>query len=446
MMNKYKCLALATGMLWSLAMVQAQTRTLSLDEAVSLSLVHSPALKLQQAKMEERMAALEKAQDERLPDLKVTGSYIRLNSANIDLKSGSSGSGGSGSEAPKVNQALYGLVNLSLPIYTGGRIRYGIESARYLAEASKLDASTQKDEIIQNTIEAYINLYKAGAAVNLVEDNLRQAQQRVKDFSNLEKNGLLARNDLMKAELQASTTELALLDAQNNYQLAQVNMNLMLGLPEQNSIQADSTLQLLPSSLSTLQDYLQAAGQNRKDKASLNLQHKAADAQVKLTKAGRYPSLALTGGYIAADIPHFFTVTNAVNIGVGVSYNIGSLWKGKAGIKQAEAQSAQLAAQELSLDERVRLQVNKAYLDCLSSQKKIDVYQRSVDQANENYRITRNKYENSLASTTDLLDADVAQLQARLNYAFSKADALVTYYQLLKVTGQSANQFEPNKK
>ena len=131
-----------------------------------------------------------------------------------------------------------------------------------------------------------------------------------------------------------------------------------------------------------------------------------------------------------------------MNIGLGVSYNIGSLWKGRASIKQAEAQSAQLAAQELGLDEKVRLQVNKAYLDCLSSKKKIDVYERSVDQANENYRITRNKYDNSLASTTDLLDADVAQLQAKLNYAFAKADALVTYYQLLKVTGQSANNFK----
>lgn len=436
----FRRLAGALMILWPLTAIQAQTRTITMEEAVSLSLLHSPALKAKQAQIAERQAALQKAQDERLPDLKITGSYMRLNSANIDFKS-SSGSG-SGGESPKINQALYGLVNVSLPIYTGGRIKFGIESARYLAEAARLDAGTQKDEVIQNTIEAYINLYKAAAAVSLVEDNLKQAQQRVKDFSNLEKNGLLARNDLMKAELQASTTELALLDAQNSYQLAQVNMNLMLGLPEQTEIKTDSVLQTVPAQLNALNDYIQAAGSSRYDKAALSLQRKAADVEVKQTKSGRYPSLALTGGYIAADIPHFVTITNAVNIGLGVSYNIGSIWKGRASIKQAEAQSAQLAAQELGLDEKVRLQVNKAYLDCLSSKKKIDVYERSVDQANENYRITRNKYDNSLASTTDLLDADVAQLQAKLNYAFAKADALVTYYQLLKVTGQSANNFK----
>lgn len=194
----FRRLAGTLMILWPLTAIQAQTRTITMDEAVSLSLAHSPALKAMQAQIAERQAALQKAQDERLPDLKITGSYLRLNSANIDLKS-SSGSGSSG-ESPKVNQALYGLVNVSLPIYTGGRIKFGIESARYLAEAARLDAGTQKDEVIQNTIEAYINLYKAGAAVSLVEDNLKQAQQRVKDFSNLEKNGLLARNDLMKAE------------------------------------------------------------------------------------------------------------------------------------------------------------------------------------------------------------------------------------------------------
>jgi outer membrane protein TolC len=50
-----------------------------------------------------------------------------------------------------------------------------------------------------------------------------------------------------------------------------------------------------------------------------------------------------------------------------------------------------------------------------SAQKKMQVYQKAIDQATENYRITKNKYDNSLATTTDLLDANVAQLLARLN-------------------------------
>ncbi|RYY53307.1 MAG: TolC family protein, partial [Chitinophagaceae bacterium] len=156
---------------------------------------------------------------------------------------------------------------------------------------------------------------------------------------------------------------------------------------------------------------------------------------VKIAKADKYPSLALTGGYVALDVPKFIAVTNAVNLGVGVSYDIASLWKNKAKVQQAEARSRQLEQNEAMIGDQVILQVNKSYLDLLSSRKKIDVYSKAVEQAQENYRITKNKYDNSLATTTDLLDADVASLQAKLNYVFAKADAVVAYDKLLQTAG-----------
>lgn len=436
---KSKLIAIGALFLLVTATAQAQDKkALTLEQVITLSIQNSHQLKNSEAKIEEATAALKEAVERKLPDAKVSGSYLRLNHPNIDMKTKSNNGGsGSTSETPQVSQAMYGLVNLSLPIYSGGRIRYGIESSRYLAEAAKLDAGYDKQEVIQNTIEAYINLYKARAAVELVKDNLQQAQQRVKDFSNLEKNGLLARNELLKAELQASNTELTLLDVQNNWQLANVNMDLLLGLPEQTELVPDSSLLGRAQDIKALEDYVQAAVTNRKDMASLELRKKAAQTGVKAAKGEMYPSLALTGGYIAADIPKLLAVTNAVNIGVGVSYDIGSLWKTKAKVQQAEARAKQLSATEAMMNDQVRLQVNKSYLDLLSSRKKIDVYAKAVEQATENYRITKNKYDNSLATTTDLLDADVAQLQARLNYVFAQADEVVVYNKLLQTAGLS---------
>src|SRR5204863_7671599 len=194
------------------------------------------------------------------PDAKVSGSYLRLNSANFDLKTKSSNGGiGSTGETPKVSQAMYGLLNISLPIYSGGRIRYGIESSRFLEQAAKLDAEDDKDEVIQNAIEAFANLYKAKTAVRLVKENLLQSQERTKDLSNLEKNGLLARNDLLKAELQSSNVELTLLDAENNRKLASINMALMLGLPEQTMLLPDSASFQPPSHIYSLDEYEQLA-------------------------------------------------------------------------------------------------------------------------------------------------------------------------------------------
>lgn len=434
-MNKRKPgLAIAIGLM-ALGFLQAQeAKPITLNEAIDLSIKNSKQLKNSEAKIEEATAALKEAINNKLPDAKVSASYLRLNSANVDIKLKSNNSGGGGG-TPNISQAMYGILNGSFPIYSGGRIRYGIEASKYLAEAAKLDADNDKEEVIQNTVEAYVNLYKAKSSVSLVKENLAESQQRVKDFSNLEQNGLLARNDLLKAELQSSNIELSLLDAENNWQLANISMDLLLGLPEKTELVPDSALVDQTFTVKTLDDYVQTAYANRKDLAAGDVRKKATETAIKSVKAEYYPGIAITGGYIAADIPNFVTITNAVNIGAGISYNLGSLWKTKAKIQQAEARAKQAAIGESLLNDNVRLQVSQAYLNWLSSQKKIEVYTKAVEQATENYRIVKNKYNNSLATTTDLLDADVAQLQARMNLAFAKADVVVIYHKLLETAG-----------
>lgn len=424
---------------FSAAMSQT-TRPITLNEAIDLSIKNNKNLKVNRAKIEEAAAAVEGALNRRLPDATVSGSYLRIVNANVDLNTKNNSSGGTGGSttgggAPNPKQAVYGIANASLPLYAGYRIRYGIESAKYLAEAAKLDADNQKEEVIQNTIAAYANLYKAGLAVNIVRESLESSKQRVQQFSNLERNGLLARNDLLKAQLQTSNIELSLLDAESNRHLANVNMNLMLGLPESTTLQPDSIIQPEAITLKTIEEYELAAIQNRKDISALELRRKAANTNVKSIKAEAYPSIALTGGYIAAKIPDLLTVTNAINVGIGVQYNFASVWKGKAEIHQAEARERQVLINEDILNDAVRLQVNQAYENYLLSSKKIDVYNTAVTQAAENFRITKNKYENSLVTTTDLLDADVQQLQARLNLSNAKADAVVAYNKLLQTAG-----------
>ncbi|MDB5230541.1 MAG: TolC family protein [Chitinophagaceae bacterium] len=415
------------------AMAQ-ETRTISLGEAINLSIENSKQLKLNQAKIDEAVAATKEAEERRLPDANVSASVLQLSHPNINLKTKPSGSGTS-SSTPTVSSAAYGILNLSLPVYAGGRIRYGIESANYLQQAVKLDAENDKDAIALNAVNAYINLYKAAAAVQMVQENLEQSRQRVKELSNLEKNGLLARNDLLKAELQSSNIELSLLDAENNQKLANLNMNLMLGLPGKTVLLTDSASIKNNLSLLPVEQYEQLALQNRKDIQALNERTKAAATGVKAVKAETLPSVAVTGGYIAADIPNFITVTNAVNIGVGVQYNIGSLWKNKSKVLQAEARQKQLQASREILDDAITLQISQAYENVLSSEKRIEVYAKAVEQANENYRIVKNKYNNSLATTTELLEADVAQLQAKMNYSFAQADAYATYNKLLQASG-----------
>jgi outer membrane protein len=411
-----------------------KTRKLSLDEAIQLSIKNSGQLKIANAKVDEAIAAWHAAKDNYLPDLKASGSYLRLNSPNVDLKV-KLGSGGQQAKPVKVDQAAYGIVNASLPVFSGFRIRYGVESAKYLEQAAKLDAENNRDEVIQNTISAYSNLYKARNSVDLVKENLQREHQRVFDFSNLEKNGLLARNDLLKAQLQESNIELSLLDAENNLRITTINMNLMLGLPEDMELVPDTSLVQKTADAGNILQWEQAGLQNRKDLASLSYREKAAVTAIKSAKGEYYPGLALTGGLIAADIPNLLTISNAMNIGIGLQYNVAALWKTGAKVEQANARLHQVQATEGILGDQVRLEVNKAYEDYMLSARKISVYEKAVEQANENYRITKNKFDNNLVTTTDLLDADVAQLQAMMNYSFSKVDAVVAFKKLQQTAG-----------
>ena len=425
--------------------VRAQEkRTLTLNDAIDMSIKNSKQLKSSQAKIDEATAALMEAHEKKLPSASVSGSYLRLNSANFDLKTkNNNGGGGSNTnETPKVSQAVYGLLNISLPVYSGGRIKYGIESSAFLEKAAKLDADNQKDEVIQNTIEAFANLFKANSAVRLVKENLLQSQERTREFGNLEKNGLLARNDLLKAELQSSNIELSLLDTQNNLDVANLNMNLMLGLPDETKLALDTNGIARANDDRALIDYIQSALTNRKDVAALDYRKKAAESNVKVAESEKYPSLQLTGGYIAADIPKLLTVTNAVNIGVGVSYNISSLWKTKAKVQQAEARVKQMAITQSLMEDNIRLQLNKDYLNLMSNRKKIEVYAKALEQATENYRIVKNKFDNNLATTSDLLEADVAKLQSTLSYTLARADAFVAYHKLLQSAGLLSAQLK----
>ena len=185
----------------------------------------------------------------------------------------------------------------------------------------------------------------------------------------------------------------------------------------------------------TIGEYVQLALQNRKDIQALSFREKAATSGISLAKSELYPSVALTGGYVAANVPHLLTITNAVNVGVGLQYNLGSLWKTKAKISQAQARQKEIAANEAQLFDVVKLQVNNNFENYLLSRKKIEVYKNAVVQAEENNRITKNKYENALVNTTELLDANVLLLQSRINLAVAKADVLLAYSRLLETTG-----------
>ncbi len=409
----------------------SSARKITLDEAIDLSIKNSKPLKAAQARIQQASANTTISKQKQLPDLSISGSYLRVTQPNITQAHPPSTPG----TPIDVTQAAYGIANLSIPVYSGMKIQYGIKSAGFLEKAALLDADQDKEAVVINTIEAFSNLYKAKANLRVIQENLAQSKSRDADFANLEKNGLLARNDKLKALLQTANIELNLADVENNLKVTMVNMNIMLGLPESTILLPDSASLVEPGNIRGIQDYEQLALQNRKDMQALGFRKQASQTGIQTAKADYFPSLSLTGGYVALDIPNFITITNAFTFGVGLSYNVSSLWKTNAHVTEAKARLAEVQANEEELNDQIRSQINEAYLSLMTAQKKIEVSRVAIENGTENYKIVKNKYDNSLLTVTDLLDANAALLQSEISLELARADAIVAYNILLERAG-----------
>ena len=139
-------------------MVKAQdTVQLNLKEALKLGLQNSRELKINHAKIDQAIARFQQAKDAKLPDVKIAGAFLQLNHPNVDMKTGASGGGQS--EMVKPSTAMYGMATASIPVYSGSKIKNGIEAARYLQEAAKFDAENDKEKIILNITPKNVENY-----------------------------------------------------------------------------------------------------------------------------------------------------------------------------------------------------------------------------------------------------------------------------------------------
>jgi len=427
-----------------------QKRPLSLDEAISIAVTQSTEATLADTRVITSQLDVDNVKNNAYPELKVSGSYLRVTNPNINYKlatnSENSGENGETTTAsPKVNQVMYGLANLSLPIFAGGRLKNNIAASESMYKAQTFNAASVKEQLAMQTIILYASLYKAEQSVNLIQENLKSANQRVTDFTAMEQNGLLARNDLLKSQLQASNIQLTLDDAKKQVSTINYQLVTLLKLPEGTQIAVSDAYFKNSGSLTPSFTEKEAIAQ-RNDLEALRWQQKASESNVKIAKADYYPSISFSAGYVAADIPNVLTVYNAVNFGVGVSYDVSGIFKTGKKVKAAESRAQETRQQVELLSERVKVQVQEALENYNLALKQNNVYTEAVEQAGENYRIVKDKYDNGLVDTNDLLEADVQQLQSKLNEAFSKADITQRYYELLNASGKLTNSFTINQK
>lgn len=430
---KIKHWTIASSIIMSSFSIHAQERKhLDIEEVLHLAFTQSNQAKALDASVQTKHLQYEAAKDNYLPETKLSGTYLALNTPNIDFKAkeSSSDNSGSGSEiAP--NQLMLGQLSVNMPIYAGGKIRNSVKTAEDTWKAAELNSVASKQNLSVQALHLYLALYKAQQTTSLIAENIKKSEQQVKDFKAMEENGLIARNDLLKAELQLSDYKVSYQEAAKNVKVLNYQLNTLLGLNSNTELdEIKLTKELLISNISdgNLKD--------RYEIKALEVQKEVAEDQIKVTKSAYKPTLFATAGYAAIHVPSVVTVTNALNAGVGLSYDLGSLYKNKKKVNVAKQNLVEVERNLAVTEDKIKNQIQEAQQEVALAQEKNKLHYQALDQANENYRIVKDKYENGVADTDDLLTADVQQLQSKISLAMGEADLVETYYNLLLANGQ----------
>ena len=419
-----------------------EKKSLTLNEAISLATTQSNEANLADTKIATSKYESQTIKNSRYPNLKLSGQFQRLTGAEVTSKLGGSqpAEGETPSASPKVDQLVLGQASLSIPVFSGFKISNNIKASENRYQAEIFNAKNTKEQLAMNTVILYVNLYKAQQSVSLIQENLKSAQQRVKDFTAMEENGLIARNDLLKSQLQSSNIELSLEDAKKK--VSTINYQLV------NLLKLNEGTQLIPEEAVFANSLAQKASvteidalAGRSDLESLKWLEKASENDIKKAEGNYYPSVNLLGGYAALNLKNALEVKNAMNFGVGVSYDLSSIFKNGKDVKLAKSIASETKQSADILTDKIKVEVQEAQENYALSLKQFKVYQEAVVQADENYRIVKDKYDNGLSDTNDLLEADVQDLQAKLNEAFSKADIAQSYYELLNASGKLTDSF-----
>lgn len=330
-------------------------------------------------------------------------------------------------------------VNVSQPLYHGGRIRYAIRQADIEKEIAVLQTATDRADIKLSLLRQYLTLFSLYKQHVVLTRNINESERRLKDIRQMKEEGLITNNDVLRSEMQLTNNRLSLLETENNIRLTSQQLDILLGLDESLLLRPDTTLLDEVLRLDEYENYISQAYSNDPAMSLRMRQTDLARNNIQAVKAERMPQLSLyAANTLARPVSRTLAdmYNNAWNIGLSFSYPLSALYRSKHRIREARRQVDVYRNAEEQHRQQIRMTVRNAYLKHSEVLARVDALKLSVKQAEENFRIMRNRYLNQLAILTDLLDADNLRLDAELQLTTARAQVVYTYYELQRAAGK----------
>ena len=425
------------GLIIQTKLLSQEMKKLSVNESIKIGIENSNLLHSSKMNVQYTDAKWSEVNTFRLPSLSFNASYTRLSEVAPFIINTPFGSF---DIAPSIFNYYNLQLSLKQPIFTGFKLESSSKMAEYNFLAAKQDYTSEERNLIYNIKNAYWSLFKANQIQKVTEEVVVDIQAHLTDVQNLFEQGLATKNDVLKVKVQLGEVQLNLIDAKNAVKLANLSLVNLIGLPISTNVETTEQPDKSIAKIEDISPLLSRAYENRSELKSMNYRIKAGESGVTAAKSDWWPQIYLVGDYYYSRPnqriqPLVDQFNKTWDVGVSLSF---SLWNWGATVDrtdQAETQLEQAKDAYKIIRDGITLEVTQNYLNIKKSEERMTVAGQNVTQAEENYRVTDDKFKNGLALNSDLLDAEVALLQAKTDYIQSIVDYELAQAKLNKSIG-----------
>jgi outer membrane protein TolC len=418
------------------AAAQGPAIPLTLEDAIARGLANSLRLAELQARSEGAEAAEAGRRAAALPLVAINGGYTRTNHVDPYVLPGIPPR----VVYPDVPDNYRARLDLQWPIYTGGRTGALERAARAEKEASVEDIAAARADLRLEITRAFWALVTADESEQVVGRSLDSLGAHLRDLRNRLDQGLIPPNDVLSAETQFSRQRVLDIEAKNLRATAEADLRRLLGAEEPGEFQP-----VIPAerqvSAPDVAPLVAAAKAQRPERRALDIRTAGARARADASHAAALPQVAVAGGYDYAN-PNMRIFPRAGDWHYSWDLSVNATWSlwdgGRRRADEAEAAAAVRAAQSRvgEFDRQVTFEVRQRALEVESSRAAIDAANDGVKSATEALRVVGERFAAGVATSTDVLDAEVAMLQAGLDRTRAVASARLAEARLVRAVGQ----------
>lgn len=326
---------------------------------------------------------------------------------------------------------------VTLPLYTGGRVRSGIDAAEAMLAARQYQTGATTQQIKLAVAQHYINVLRAKRALAVAESNVKSLAAHRRDADDMFKSGSVARNDLLAAAVSLADSEQRRLQAGNQLDLSKAAYNRALGRDLGAMVSLDENLPGIDSQLdlNSLEALTKVAIRARDELGGLDAAAAAYRNQADSARAQTRPQLAVTGGYMALQ-NDFLNRDDFWMVGIGVQWNLFDGGQSRRKASALRSTSNAIGHERENLRSLIELQVRQSWLRLNETRDRKRLTEKAVEQAEENLRVVRDRYRNGEGTNTEVLDAEVLRSMSRSNYDNADFDAKLALYELARGVGR----------